>query len=230
MSEALEQRLIQLERQVKSQARAIRLLSCALVALVALTALGAAALEGKEVDTVTAKRLHIKDADGRVRIKLEAPNAGRTGDAKIVVLAEDGKEVAGLGQYSKAVAVVWARRYTGDSPSAYLATSAQCSWVSARSGNGITPIEFISSKSGHLIRLFDPQRAKAGVELVMAGKVPALKISDKTGAVKILGSIDARGEPMLQVEKSGFARHPGIAVPQVLLMRDEPVFQFELKK
>ena len=99
-----------------AQRRFTRRLALCLAVLVCVGAGAGAATVNQTFDTVTAKKLLITDADGKVRIKLEAPLKGANGDAKLVILSPDGGEVAGIGQY-KDVAVLWSRLAGGDNPS-----------------------------------------------------------------------------------------------------------------
>src|SRR5258707_7072860 len=129
MNDSIDARICRLEGELAKQRQLARGLLVILFGLFSVgVAIGAAATS-QDFDVITAKKLVIKDADGRERIRLEAPKAGPSGDAKVAVLAEDGTEVCVMGQYSGSLGIFYTRRYAGDTPGAYLYSSADFAGV-----------------------------------------------------------------------------------------------------
>lgn len=208
MNTDLELRLAQLElanislqKQLRRQQRFVRFIAfaCAGMALIAINGGAAMLWADGTFDTVYANKIVVRDAKGRDRIVMDVPD-NATYESQIALLSQEGKLTCSMTQNAER-AIISARRFPGDKPSASLVADGDVAVVVASSGGGSAPIEMTAWKDRYLINLRD-RKAGQGISTLVNKDGPSLTFTDSKGDAKIRLWVDVDGKPQVRIQDS----------------------------
>lgn len=186
MSEEFIVRLERLEQQLAAQRRLTRIFAMSLLCVVVVTVAAGAFAVSQDFDTVTAKKVVIRDSNGKSRIVLEAPLAGPSGDAKIAIRAADGQEICVMGQYSDAIGLFYTQRVAGDAPRAMLYSMTDFAGTDAGGGGGNIPLSMTASKASSALSIADSKDRQPRIDLSVQDESATVSLTDSSGATKYL--------------------------------------------